>query len=78
MNLVEKMGLGAVVSTILIIGTVVVLAFAGWIGNIVKLTKCDFEAPYKSEVIRSIGIVIPPVGIITGYMDIQDGESEVK
>lgn len=36
--------------------------------NIYKLTQCDFEAPYKAEVIRVVGI-IPPVGAIFGYMD---------
>lgn len=44
----------------------------GYIGNIVKLTRCDFEPSYKSEVIRSIGVIIPPVGVIVGYMDLKD------
>ena len=32
------------------------------------LTECDFEAPYKAEVIHAVGI-ISPVGAITGWMD---------
>lgn len=49
---------------LLIIGT-------GWVKNIVKLVKCDFEAPYKCEVIHGIG-VIPPIGAVTGWLDIEE------
>jgi hypothetical protein len=42
----------------------------GWFRNIYKLTQCDFDVPLKTEVIRSIGIVIFPIGAIIGYMDI--------
>lgn len=40
----------------------------GWIKNIIKLSDCDFESPYKCEIFHAVGI-IPPVGAITGYMD---------
>jgi hypothetical protein len=40
----------------------------GWVYNVVKLCKADFEAPYKAEVIRSIGIPIFPVGAVIGYI----------
>ena len=42
----------------------------GWGRNIYKLTKCNFSEPYKTEVIRSVGIVVFPIGAIIGYMDI--------
>lgn len=41
----------------------------GWVKNIIKLSNCDFEAPYKAEVIHAIGI-IPPVGAVTGWLDL--------
>jgi len=41
---------------------------AGWVKNVIKLSNCDFEPPYKCEVVHAIGI-IPPVGMITGWMD---------
>ena len=41
----------------------------GWVKNIIKLSQCDFEAPYKAEVIHAVG-VIPPVGAITGWLDL--------
>lgn len=52
----------------------IILLLNGWIQNIIKLSNCDFEAPYKCEVIHAIGI-IPPVGIFTGYMDFSENEN---
>jgi hypothetical protein len=42
----------------------------GWFRNIYKLTQCDFDVPLKTEVIRSVGIIVFPLGAIFGYMDI--------
>lgn len=52
-----------------IIIAVYVLAFAGWCSNIVKLSNCDFERPYIEEVLRTIGVIIPPIGAIAGYVE---------
>lgn len=49
-----------------------ILAVWGYIANIYKLTDCDFDKPYKAEVIRIVGICVPPVGCITGFMDIDE------
>jgi len=54
--------------TEIIIFIVLALAFTGWVKNIIKLSDCDFEAPYKAEVIHVLGI-LPPVGMITGWLD---------
>ena len=52
------------------IGAVIVLIVAvGWVKNIVKLSECDFESPYKAEVIHAIGL-IPPIGAVTGWLDV--------
>ena len=56
---------------IFIIALVIFLVF-GFISNIVSLVKCDFSAPYKCEIIRTVGVFIPPVGVITGYISIND------
>lgn len=48
---------------------VALLVAVGWVKNIIKLANCDFEAPYKAEVIHAVGI-IPPVGAITGWLDL--------
>lgn len=45
-----------------------------WGANIYKLTENDFERPYKSEIIRIIGIPVAPMGFILGFMTIGDEE----
>lgn len=51
---------------VLLIGTI------GWIMNIVKFCRCDFDRPIKAEVCRGIGIIVPPVGAIEGFLTIND------
>lgn len=53
---------------------IVVVMFFGYCINIYKVFQCDFEAPYKAEVIRISGIVVPVIGAIGGYVDIKDGK----
>jgi len=56
--------------TILIVQLVIVLVVAtGWVKNLIKLVDCDFDAPYKAEVIHTAGL-IPPVGMVTGWLDL--------
>ena len=50
----------------------------GWCMNIYKLCKCDFEAPYQSEAIRGIGVFVPPVGGIAGFLELKDGPVEER
>lgn len=55
---------------------IVIVVFSGWTMNIIKLFDQDFEAPYKTEALRGVGL-IPPIGMVTGWMDF-DGESSQK
>lgn len=48
---------------------IIAIVAIGWVKNIVKLADCDFQQPYKAEVIHAVGI-IPPVGMITGWIDV--------
>jgi len=48
---------------------ITLVAGTGWVKNIIKLSNCDFEEPYKAEVVYMIGI-IPPVGMVTGWLDV--------
>jgi hypothetical protein len=60
-------------SSINIIGLIIIVfCFTGWIKNIIKLSNCDFEPSYRSEVLRIIGIPVAPMGIVIGYMDLTD------
>lgn len=48
----------------------IVLYMAGaWIGNVVKLVKCDFEAPYKEEVIYGMGVLFAPLSAVTVWYE---------
>lgn len=58
-------------TTLSIILLIVATLWFGYIKNIVKLTRLDFESPYKAEVMRGIGI-FPPVGVVMGYINIDD------
>jgi hypothetical protein len=63
------------ISGILVIG-IWLTCIIGWGMNIYKLTQCDFDTPLKAEVIRAVGIPVFPIGVIVGYMDIDDGRSK--
>jgi len=49
-----------------------VLAVAGWIANLYKFCCCDFAPSYKAEVIRGVGIFVAPMGVVAGYLNIED------
>jgi len=60
---------------LLVIVAILVAPVVGYFRNIVKLVSCDFEAPYKTEIVRAVGLV-PIVGMITGYMTIGEEKEE--
>jgi len=41
-----------------------------WTVNLAKFVGDDFEAPYKSEVLRGVGLMIFPVSMITAWVDL--------
>jgi hypothetical protein len=49
-------------------------AAIGWCVNVGKFVKSDFETPLKREVIRGIGVFVPPDGAVVGYIPIKDGK----
>lgn len=50
-----------------ILGLAIIAAFmVGWCINAYKLCKLDFASPYKAELIRGVGVVMPPLGSILG------------
>lgn len=59
------LGFWVFVMIIILFGTI------GWVMNIVKLSQLNFNAPYKAEVIRVVG-VFTPIGGLTGWMEIKD------
>tara|TARA_R110000868_G_scaffold126924_1_gene334259 strand:+ start:37 stop:225 length:189 start_codon:yes stop_codon:yes gene_type:complete len=61
--------LGKIFSGILI--CLMVLGTIGWVKSIVKLTRTDFNSPYKAEIIYGVG-VFTGAGAIIGWININD------
>lgn len=55
----------------IVIIAIIILFITGWVKNVIKLTNLDFSAPYKTEIIRVVG-VLPPVGGIVGWMTFEE------
>lgn len=53
---------------LLVQGLILIIIGTGWIQNLIKLSECDFQAPYKCEIVHTVGL-IPPVGMVTGWID---------
>ena len=64
---------GTIEKMIAVYLVVVLVGCVGYVMNIAKLCKCDFKPPYKAEAIRAAGVAFPPVGMFTGFIDIEDG-----
>jgi hypothetical protein len=50
------------------IGVLVIVGVGGWIANIVKLVGMDFGAFTGMLVVRAIGIFLPPLGAVMGFI----------
>lgn len=55
---------GAVVGWFLLI----LIGVGGWIANVVKLVGMDFGTVTGMLVVRAIGIVVPPLGAVMGFI----------
>lgn len=61
------------------IGLVILITLGpiyGWCANVYKFCHLDFQAPYGAEIIRGVGIFAPPVGMVTGYMTLNEEEKK--
>jgi hypothetical protein len=43
--------------------------FVFWIINLIQFCNCDFEAPFKKEIVKGVGIFIPPTSIVTVWIN---------
>jgi len=51
--------------------SIVLLVFvgsAGWIWNIIKMTQSSFDVITGMFVARCIGVFVPPLGAVLGYL----------
>ena len=62
---------GMLIAQILILLVLVI----SWGVNLNKLTKCDFESPFKCEVIHAIGIV-PVASVVTVWFVTEEKRRE--
>jgi hypothetical protein len=69
-------GIVEVLSILCVYLLIILFVFVMWIVNIVKLTDLDFEAPYKAEVVRTIGIPVVFMPVVTGFMDIGEEKNQ--
>lgn len=58
----KTIGCAAVLCYVILAGA----CLYGWVMNIVYLWGCDFDPSYKAEILRIIGIFVPPIGIFLG------------
>lgn len=73
MKFVQKCFAGGVICGLLFCLAIPIACLTGIGLNIYKLTQCDFQAPYKAEIIRGIGAFpFVPLGIVAGYLHIND------
>ena len=50
------------------IAILVIINIGLYLTNAVKLADCDFEVPYRCEVLHGIGLV-PPLYLVTAWVD---------
>jgi hypothetical protein len=60
----DDWGIAAVVVGLII----VVVGACGWVANIVKLIGMDMEPLTPLLIVRAIGIFIPPLGAVMGFV----------
>ena len=54
---------------VLVIGLMVgVFAIYGWVENILKLVHMNFDPITGMGVLRAIGVVLAPLGVVLGYV----------
>ncbi len=53
----------------IIIAYILVWGYFGisWVVNLIKLLNCDFEGPWREEIIHGIGLIGPAAGITVWF-----------
>lgn len=59
-------------------GVIVLTMGLSWCVNIYKLVSCDFEAPYKEEIVRGIAIPVAPVSWVVAWVEFDNTKKEGK
>jgi hypothetical protein len=59
------------ITVVLLMLLLTVFIGISWVVNVVKLVQCDFDNPYKEEVLRGIGL-IPIVAPFVAWQDFEE------
>lgn len=56
----------------LVVGSIVLalisLVAVCYVNNVLDFVDCDFQAPYKCEIVHGVGVVLPPVSVVTTFV----------
>lgn len=44
----------------------------GYLMNVYAVFHLDFASPYKAEAIRTVGVFVPPVGVVAGFVTFEE------
>jgi len=55
--------------TMLLMIAFVFYSAGAFLVNAYKLTQCDWETPIKCEAVHALGLVVPPLSLITVWSD---------
>lgn len=58
------------ISVFFLILSFIVFFAVSYVTNVVKLVKCDFKPEYKEEIVHSIGLVVPPLSMVTAWVNL--------
>lgn len=47
-----------------------------WCLNVYKLVTLDFEPSYKAEVVRAVGVFVPPVSYVCAWVEFDEERSK--
>jgi len=50
-------------------GIITILIIICWFINLVQFIASDFREPYRQEILKGIGIVVPFVSCVTVFID---------
>ena len=49
--------------------TIIIFGIVIYIWNSVKFLNCDFESDYKCEIVHGIGVIVPPLSVVSVWFD---------
>ncbi len=58
-------GARAKVAFVIAVVAIIISVPTAWCFNVSKLIDCDFKADYRCEVMHTIGVVLPPLSVVT-------------